>query len=256
MGLVAGERLTVEQLLWGLLIPSGNDAAMALARHSAGSVDAFVERMNQRSQALGLRQTHFANPHGLDATGHVSSAADLLALTRQLWGYPLFREIVQTAEITIAGHPLRSTNELLTTFSGANGVKTGTSDAAGQCLLASIERNDHLLWIIVLGSQDRYADTRALVAHAEANYSWATGNPNELSALNRVYGENGTVWYLRAVGAPPALLVHPWETSQLRAYRRLQLPPSELPWQPGMEVGMLEWLLDDKIVGRQSLVLW
>jgi D-alanyl-D-alanine carboxypeptidase (penicillin-binding protein 5/6) len=256
MGLVAGERLTVEQLLWGLLIPSGNDAALALARHSGGTVDNFVTRMNERAQQLGLTESHFANPHGLDAPNHLSSAADLLRLTQKLWGYPRFRQIVATAETTVNGHLLQNTNELLTTFPGANGVKTGTTDRAGQCLVASIVRDGRQLLIVLLGSQDRYADIRMLYSHYEQNYHWVMGDPNALTLLNRIYGPDGVLWPLRVLGEPPTRLLRPWERANLRAFRWVQPSSAIITWQPGVEVGVLEWRLGNELLNRQSLVLW
>jgi serine-type D-Ala-D-Ala carboxypeptidase (penicillin-binding protein 5/6) len=256
MGLQPGERLTVAELLRGLLIPSGNDAATALARHSAGSVEAFVAQMNQRAAQLGLTQTHFVNPHGLDEPGHLTSATDLLTITRQVLTYPLVQEIVATSEAVVAGHPLRNTNEFLVTDPRVDGVKTGTSDAAGQCLIASFVQNGHRILLIVLGSQDRYTDARALYAHYQTHYQWVTGNPNQLGLLNRVQDGAGNRWYLRAGGAPPTLLLHPWQTDQLTSFRHLRLPPADQPWQAGQDVGVLEWRFGDKIIGRQPLVLW
>lgn len=255
MGLAAGETLTVEELLWGLLIPSGNDAAMALARHVGGSVDAFVDMMNARAAEMGLTATAFKNPHGFDAEGHASSPADLLALTQADLAYPLFREIVATAETTVAGHPLRNTNQLLGLYPGANGVKTGTTPLAGQCLVASIERGGHQVLAIVLGSGDRYEDVRRLYSHYQANYAWLDGDPRRLAVLNRLYDANGHLWYLAATGDPPAVLVPRWEYPTLQAYRRIQRPPAGTAWQPGLTVGVLEWRLGDQIVGSQPLVL-
>ncbi|HMN27240.1 MAG TPA: serine hydrolase [Caldilineaceae bacterium] len=256
MGLVAGERLTVEQLLWGMLLPSGNDAATALARSAAGSVDAFVAQMNRRAAALGMAQSHFANPHGLDAADQVSSAADLLLLTRQLWRYPLFQEMVQSHERTVAGHRLRNTNELLFTMPGAIGVKTGTSSAAGQCLIAMIQRDGRAVLLIVLGSRDRYADARTLYGYYRNLYQWLAPKANELALLDRLVTRDGLRWYLRPVGAAPARLVRSWEVSQVRVFRRLSLPPADLPWTPGLEVGVVEWQLGGKSLGVQRLVLW
>lgn len=256
MGLQVGETLTVEQLLWGLLIPSGNDAAMALARQVAGSVGAFVELMNRRAQALSLAETHFVNPHGLDAAGHVSSAADLLALTQLLWRYPLFRQIVAVQEANVAGHTLQNTNELLALDSHANGVKTGTTDLAGQCLVAGLAQDGHQLFLIVLNSTDRYADAQALYAHYTANYTWFDGQRTELTVLNRVYTATNATWYLRPAGKPLAWLVQPIDVVRLRSFRRLHLPSTDQPWQAGMPVGVVEWWLDDQVIGTQPLVLW
>lgn len=256
MGLAAGERLTVEDLLWGLLIPSGNDAAMTLARTAAGTVDRFVAQMNERAAELNLAQTYFVNPHGLDDLGQQSSADDLLRLTLQLWEYPLFRQMVRTVETTVAGHVLRNTNELLPTFPGAIGVKTGTSEAAGQGIIANIQRNGRQVIIIVLGSRDRYADVRALYAHYRIAYQWVTPGVGEITQLDRLYAPNGDLWYLRPVGGLPALLLRPWETSRLQGYRRITLPAADVAWSPGMEVGVVEWRLGDTMVGSQLLVLW
>jgi len=256
MGLQAGETITVEELLWGLLIPSGNDAATALARHIGGSVDGFVEMMNRRAQALGLAETHFVNPHGLDAADHTSSAADLLMLTQQAWQFPRFRQLVAIAETEIAGHPMRNTNELLSIDSRVNGVKTGTTDLAGECLVAGFAQNGHQLFIIVLNSRQRYTDTQALYTYYQANYTWFDGQRAELTTLNRLYTATDETWYLRAEGERVEWLVSLTDMARLRSFRRLHLPSTDQPWTAGMPVGVLEWWLDDKLVGAQPLVLW
>ena len=255
MGLQIGEILTVEQLLWGLLVPSGNDAALALARHHSGQVHVFVQRMNLRAQALGLAQTHFENPHGFDASGHASSARDLLKLTLELWQYPLFREIVGTASTTVAGHDLRSTNQLLDQSAPANGVKTGTTIAAGQCLIAGFDVDGHQLLIIVLGSQDRYADAEALYGNYRRNYTWQTaGTGPRPTALDRLFDSAGNRWFFDAQGEAPAFFLPRWEAQRLRIYRRIDpLPPA--PWRPNTEVGVLEWRMGGEVVGTQRLVL-
>lgn len=256
MGLRAGEQVTVEQLLWGLLIPSGNDAAMALARTSAGSVEQFVEHMNERAEALDLEQTRFANPHGLDAANHTSSAQDLLQLTRLLWQDPRFRTMVGTANITIAGHPLQNTNELLTTLPGTIGIKTGTTTAAGECLIALVNHADRQLLVVILGSRQRYADLHTLLAAYDTNFRWVSLAATELSLLNRVDLADGTRWYLRTNGAAPTYLLAPWQAGQVRVFRRIQLPPVGVSWQAGLEVGVLEWRLGKRVLGQQTLVLW
>lgn len=256
MGVRAGESLTVEQLLWGALLPSGNDAATALARTVGGSVSAFVERMNARAQELGLTETHFVNPHGLDAAGHTSSADDLLTITRQLWQSALFRQIVATQSTEVAGHSLRNTNELLGLDSRTNGVKTGTTDLAGQCLVAGLQVNGHQIFVIVLNSRDRYADTQALITYYTNHYRWFDGRHDELTVLNRIYTESGALWYLRPANQTTAWLLQQADIPRLRSYRRLHLPSTDQPWQPGMPVGVVEWWLGDHVVGTQPLVLW
>ena len=256
MGLQVGETVTVEQLLWGLLMPSGNDAATALARQTAGSVEAFVKRMNERAAALGLKQSHFVNPQGIDADNHFSSANDLLILTRKNWEFPLFQKIVGTATTTVAGHTLRNTNELLEKLPGTNGVKTGTTDNAGECLVASIQQGQHQIISVVLGSSSRYSDTLTLNQLYQANYVWMDGNLHEMAVLNRLYAPDGTLWYLRATGAPPSLLLRRGDSAKLETYRLLQLPPVGQPWQSGMTVGVIEWRLGDQMINTQPLILW
>jgi len=179
MGLAAGERLTVGELLYGLLLPSGNDAAMALAQQDAPSVQAFVDRMNAKARELGLADTHFVNPHGLDDPAHLSSANDLARLARYaLRSEPLFDEYVSIPHFVIAaglGHPafdLTSLNQLLGSYPGADGVKTGTTPAAGEVLVGSATRDGHRLLVVVMASEDRYADARVVLDNGFANDVW------------------------------------------------------------------------------------
>jgi D-alanyl-D-alanine carboxypeptidase len=253
MGLAVGDVVTVTDLLWGLLLPSGNDAATALARHVGGSVDNFVAAMNARAEVLGLSQTHFVNAHGLDAQGHVSSAADLLTLTRELWGYPLFRSMVGTARVQWNGRDLSSTNEWLTTFDGATGVKTGTTDEAGECLVASVERDGRTVLLVIMGSQARYEDATKLYDAFRTAYAWDTANGRELSIINRVYDEDGRVWFMHPTGAAPIVLQHQPGVPEVRSFRRLAMPGGDL--LAGTQVGVLEWWAGAELIGAQALVV-
>ncbi|HEY63825.1 MAG TPA: D-alanyl-D-alanine carboxypeptidase [Caldilineae bacterium] len=214
MGLRAGEQLTVQDLLYGLLMVSGNDAAMALAYHVAGSPEAFVELMNRRAAEMGLKHTHFVNPHGLDAPGHVASAADLLAIAREGLAQPLFARIVATPRKEVAGRLLINRNELLTTYPGADGVKTGTTDAAGQCLVASATREGHRAISVVLGSNDRYADSRALLDHYFTYFGWRRLELPR-NDLSRVRWPDGRVRELAAASAPEVFLPR-WQWPLIR----------------------------------------
>ncbi len=179
----AGEQAPVHELLYGLLLPSGNDAATAFAEHfgdrfpassaSVDPLDRFVDEMNRTAAAIGMRDTHYTNPHGLTASGHVSTATDLLRLARAARQLPLFRDYVNTRQhgCTIkstAGYTRnvvwKNTNKLLA-LDGYSGVKTGTTDTAGACLVSSGQRGDDELIVVVLGSitsDARYVDTRNL----------------------------------------------------------------------------------------------
>lgn len=189
MGLRPGDTLTVEQLLWGMLLPSGNDAAAALARHvGGGSVGAFVEMMNEKARALGLTDTNFTNPHGLDSPAQYTTALDVARLTRHALGFPLFRQIVGTREYTVRANrtfALESTNPLLQPSSGVQGVtgvKTGTTDRGGASLVASAERDGRRLLVVVLGASDRAAAASFLLEYAFDNFVWVPASLPMLTA--------------------------------------------------------------------------
>ncbi|MGE3822354.1 MAG: peptidoglycan-binding protein [Isosphaeraceae bacterium] len=181
-GVRAGERLPLRELLYGLLLPSGNDASVALGEHvgqvlgpgaDGDPLVRFVAEMNTEARALGLRESHFANTHGLTAPDHKTSARDLATLARKALEDPIFAEVVATpirgSTLTDAdGHRRnvvwKNTNRLLN-VEGYDGVKTGTTSAAGNCLVASGRRGDDHLIVVVLGSAStdgRYADARNL----------------------------------------------------------------------------------------------
>lgn len=172
IGLTPGDTVSVEALLYGTLLNSGNDAAAALAVAAAGSQERFVEDMNALAAELGLQDTHFANPHGLDAEGHYSSAYDLVLLAKAALANPTFVAIVAMPAKELEGWQFRTTNQLLGAYPGVDGVKTGTTDTAGECLVASATRQGHRVITVVLGSTDRYADTRALLDFYYRRYQW------------------------------------------------------------------------------------
>ncbi len=176
MHIRTGERLTLERLLYGVLMRSGNDASVAVAEHIAGTEAAFVAMMNAKARALGAYNTQFRNPHGLTAPGHYSTAFDLALMARAALANPAFADIVATREklfVTAEEErqvTLRNTNRLLWSFEGADGVKTGTTSAAGKCLVASATRGDEKLIAVVLHSSDRYGDAAKLLSYGFDHY--------------------------------------------------------------------------------------
>jgi D-alanyl-D-alanine carboxypeptidase (penicillin-binding protein 5/6) len=175
-----GDRYTLGNLLLALMLRSGNDAAVAIAVHLAGSVPAFVALMNRRAQQLGLEQTHFVNPHGLTAPRHQSSALDLARIARAGLGIPAFAALVATADAEIQGRDalereirreLHNTNRLLLTYDWVDGVKTGTTAAAGNCLVASGSRGGMRLIAVVLHSDDRWGDAVRLLQWGFLHFS-------------------------------------------------------------------------------------
>lgn len=157
------QKIRLLDLLYGLLLNSGNDAAVAIAEHIAGSEEAFVALMNERARELGLKNTHFENPHGLDAPQHYSTAYDLAILTDTAMNYPLFAQVVATREHVTNHGAFRNTNKLLWSMEGAMGVKTGTTGQAGYCLVAAISGEGMELISVVLGSSDRWNDSIRLL---------------------------------------------------------------------------------------------
>jgi D-alanyl-D-alanine carboxypeptidase len=158
MGLSPGEKLTVRDLIYGLFLDSGNDAAEALARGIVPR-DRFIRQMNQKAKAIGLTDTHYVNPSGLDAPGHGMSAHDIVHLAAYLdTYYPELAQIAATKEITIpstATHkafPMQNLNRMLWTYPGVNGLKTGLTDDAGGCWLATATRNGRHLIVVVLNA--------------------------------------------------------------------------------------------------------
>lgn len=249
MGLQAGEVVTVEELLWGLLLASGNDAALALAQHVAGSEAAFVDLMNRRAAELGLTSTHFANPHGLDAAGHQSSAYDLWRLAEAAMAYPKFREIVASPTALVAGRRLWNRNELLTRYPGADGIKTGTTPLAGQVLVASVNRQQHRAIAVVMGSQDRYGDAEALFDAYFERFQWAPA-PQPAGPTAWVRLPDGRV--LRVVAeAPPDLFLPRWLWPRVRTQAVWQAVGSD----PGRLAGQVRWYLGNELLGQAPAYL-
>jgi D-alanyl-D-alanine carboxypeptidase len=173
MGLTPGQQLSVHTLLAGLLLPSGNDAAEQLAVSVGESRARFVGWMNAlATQELGLQDTHFLNPSGLDADGHYSSAYDLAQLARRAMRDDVFREIVARPEIRSEGLVLTGHNPLIGAYAGADGVKTGSTDAAGKVLVGSASRGGHRVYAVVMHSDDIQADTTALLDWAWQEFAW------------------------------------------------------------------------------------
>lgn len=168
VGLKPGDRYSVANLVKALLLPSANDAAYALAIFDGRSVGSFVKTMNERAMALGLKNTHFANPAGLDSPMQFSSPRDLAWLTMAALKNSYFRQTVGTRTAEIASSEgktvgLLNTNELLRSHDDVYGVKTGTTDRAGECLIVLFRENDRPYLLVLLGSKDRYTDSQRVI---------------------------------------------------------------------------------------------
>lgn len=169
LNLTTGEKLTVEQLLYGLLLPSANDAAVALAEHVGGSIEGFSKMMNAKAKKLGAKDSHFTNPNGLDDPRQFSSAHDLALFARAAMKFPLFRKIVSSSSHAIPqggrqnARILANRNQLLGRFPGASGIKTGQTLAAGKSLVGAARQGTEERISVVLASGDPLKETEALL---------------------------------------------------------------------------------------------
>lgn len=194
------ERMSVHDLLKAVCIVSGNDAAVALAEHLSGSEDAFVARMNQRAQELGMLDTHFVNCTGLPAAGHQTSAYDIALMSRELiLRHPAIRQFTTIWMDSLRGGSsmLVNTNKLIRFYDGATGLKTGSTDSAGSCLSATAEKDGMELIAVVLKgktSDERFSDAKSLLNYGFATYTLVTAVPDEvLQPIPVTLGERASV---------------------------------------------------------------
>ncbi len=178
MGLVEGEEITFLDLLNGLLIYSANDAAEVLAQNYTGGRELFIARMNKKAKDLGLTHSHFSNPVGLDSFDQYSTTKDLIIISKVAMSDPIFSKIVGTKEKLVKSidgryaHRLTNINRLLGEVDGVKGVKTGWTEEARENLVTYIERDGRKIMIAVLGSQDRFGETKELIDWIFNNYTW------------------------------------------------------------------------------------
>lgn len=177
LGLKTGDKITIHDLLYGLMMVSGNDAAVALAEHIGGSVEGFAQIMNNKAREIGLQDTNFVTPHGLDMPEHYTTAYELAKMADYGLNNKKFAQIVSTKNytVTINGNPkdLCNTNELLGSLDGVNGVKTGFTNGANRCLVTSVKRGDMNIISVVLGADTkkiRTSDSIKLIEYAYKNY--------------------------------------------------------------------------------------
>lgn len=173
MYLKPGETVSIRDTLYGLMLMSGNDAALAIAGECGGQ-EAFVQAMNDKAQSLGLTNTHFENPNGLDGDTHHTTARELAELTAYALQNPDFREIVSAKNITCAGRTMVNHNKMLSLYEGAIGVKTGYTKKCGRCLVSAAERNGRTLIAVTLNDPDDWNDHCTMLDEAFAQYTPVT----------------------------------------------------------------------------------
>ncbi len=183
MDLVKGERITVEDLLYGLLLHSGNDAAYALAENFDGGYNAYIQEMNQLATKYHMYNTHFQNVSGIDQIGHFTTVSDLAKLAKVAMQNPIFEKIVSTQNQLITDvdqkitHPLRNINDLLGPVEGVRGIKTGWTEQAGECLVTSTIRDNKEIITVLLRSSDRFGESKSLIEWAYRAHDWVEPGP-------------------------------------------------------------------------------
>jgi D-alanyl-D-alanine carboxypeptidase (penicillin-binding protein 5/6) len=261
MRLSAGQVLSLEELVTGLLLRSGNDAAVAIAEHLAGSVEAFAEQMNERAYALGAHDCRFVNPHGLPAPDHYVTAKSLARIARCAMENETFADIVakRTAEIdwedTKGTHhqSLRNTNKLLWQYPAADGIKTGTTGEAGACLVASAYKDGHRYIAVLLNDPTRWQDAAALLKWGFDEYVLLTGgqagdDAGEATLVGgyepTVRGELGDTLYalVKKETAEAALALTVWDE------------PIVAPVSRGQKIGTRFYYADGTLISSVDIV--
>lgn len=275
MGILEGEILTVEQLLYGLMVHSANDAANVLAEAVSGSISAFVEKMNTRAAELGMENTHFANPHGYHDDNHYTSAYDLYLLAKVAMQNEVFAKIVSTPTYEIPPtnryketRSLSNNNALINPmkgrkylYSAATGVKTGHTSKAGNCLVSSAEKNGSSFLCVVLnapnenGTNYSFADTISLLDYGFQNFKTQTiSDTEEILATKEVKWAAGNAQAVLTAKEPfTALLPADFEKASLEKTLTVE-EGIKAPLAEGETVGKITYTYDGTVIGETELV--
>lgn len=251
MYLKEGEVLTVQELLYGLMLQSGNDAAVALAIYCGGTVEGFTELMNDKAHRLGMTQSHFANPNGLDSPGNYSTARDMGILTAYAMQNPIFAQTVSTKTITIGERCLRNHNKLLWQLEGANGVKTGYTKAAGRILISSVTRMGRQLIAVTFNAPDDWQDHKTLIEDGFSRFT-----------VQKLIRQGQTLGQLELAGGQEAsvdlIAAEDFSYSLAQGERvTISLPEAGFAYAPvaeGQEAGFAHILVDGNAVAKVPLV--
>ena len=254
-----GEIKKLEELILGLMLRSGNDAAVAIAEHISGSVEEFAELMTQRARELGARNTSFKNPHGLHHPDHYTTAYDFALIAAHAMGIKDFRRIAATPSVTISwpGHPwdriLHNQNKLFDLYVGAEGIKTGWTTPAGRCFVGSAERGGRRTISVVLNAPDMWEDTVTLLNYGFDNFTYETllKKGQYLKSVVVIEGESG-----KAEAFAGEDFYYPMIAGEKDkvTYRFLIDEPLEAPLRIGERIGELEIYFDRELVGVLDLV--
>ena len=251
MYLQEGEVLTVQELLYGLMLHSGNDAAIALAIYCGGTVEGFAGLMNDKAHRLGMDHSHFVNPNGLDAPGHYSTARDLAILAAYAMDNPIFAQTVSTKTVKVGNRSLRNHNKLLWQVEGADGVKTGYTKAAGRILVSSAARQGRRLIAVTMNDPDDWKDHKQLLEKGFSGYSvrQIVEKGDCLGMTEIAGGQAGCVALIASESFSYALA--PEELPEIR------LTGPGFVYAPvvqGQEAGYAYVCLEDRVIGKIPLI--
>lgn len=251
MYLQEGEVLTLQELLYGLMLSSGNDAAVALAIYCGGTVEGFAELMNDKARILGLRNTHFENPNGLDSPGHYSTAKDLAILAAYAMENPVFAKTVSAKKMKIGQRYLTNHNKLLWRVPGADGVKTGFTKAAGRVLVSSASRGGRRIVAVTIDDPHDWQDHAQLLEDGFSRYSpqHIVSEGSCIDTLEVIGGENSRVEILAA--EPFEYAIAPEERPHL-----VYSSPGFVyaPVVEGASAGYAYAVIDDKAIGKIPVI--
>lgn len=252
--LEVGEKVTVNEMLKAMIVVSANDATVAFAEHIAGSEQSFVTMMNERAAQLGMTNTHFANCHGLTEEDHYSSALDVAIMTRELLKHDIIFNYTTIWMDTFrnGSFGLANTNKLIRFYSGANGMKTGFTDAAKYCLSGTAKRDGMQLIAVVLGadtSDIRFASTKKLLDFGFANYQIYVPKKE---VLGKVAVEGGAIGRVNVDYTPPSILTEKGKGSELTS--TVTINAVKAPIKAGDTVGTVEYFINGTKVASAPVI--
>lgn len=256
----AGDRFTLRELLKGMMLHSGNDGSMAVAEGVAGSVERFVDLMNIKAKEIGALKTNFRNPHGLRAPSHYTTALDLALIARYGLANKNFAELVRQKTGTLrhadggSEMPLTNTNRLLWYLEGANGVKTGTTNEAGYCLVSSATRDGKQLIAVVLNSADRWGDSARLLEYGFREFSIRKVARHDRPAC-RIRVENGARSQINLYPRRDLVaVVRKGQESFIRTETIILNNPVRAPLRAGQTLGKIRYRYGNRLVEEVDLV--
>ncbi len=260
-----GELLTLRELLYGLMLQSGNDASIAIAINVGGSVEEFVNLMNQKVEELGLQNTHFENPNGLHNENHYTSSFDLAMITKYAYTKEIFREIVGTKNFKIPYEKydnsetenkyryLKNKNKILNEFEGGIGVKTGYTKDAGRCLVSAAKRDDSEVICVVLNHPDMFSDSKRYMENAFKEFpTRRLVSKGDIAGQIKIAGSN-TEYHAITVEND---ILYPLSESEFKNIKYIYEYDKTLkaPLKSGDKVGKIKVYIENQLISEENLV--